>query len=79
MAAASPAKTQLAVSTSDIRPVRWNASANSAQVQSPDADTEALLDSYLMEHSNSVASQDVGGALAGARFAVQSASYQPGE
>ncbi len=41
----------------------------------PDAATAALLDSYLVEHS----SHEVAGTLAGARFAVQTASFQTGE
>lgn len=72
LAAAAP------VQVASVPQAGWRA-ASEQPGQAPDADTNALLDSYLMEHSNSVARQDVGGALAGARFAVQAASYQPGE
>jgi len=56
-----------------------SAQDDSSTPSGPDSDTAALLDDYLVQHSNSTAQQNVSGALHSARFAVQSASYQAGE
>jgi len=43
----------------------------------PDAAKAAILDAYLMEHSNSLAERSMGSTLANARFAVRSANFRP--
>jgi negative regulator of sigma E activity len=40
-------------------------------------DRAAILNAYLMEHSNTLADRSMGGALANARFAAHTASYRP--
>ncbi len=37
----------------------------------------AILNAYLMEHSNSLADRSMGGTLANARFAARTATYRP--
>jgi negative regulator of sigma E activity len=83
VAATANATTQAApVQVAQLSSQSWQPAAapesNSAP-GSPDSDTAALLDDYLVQHSNSTAQQNVSGALHSARFAVQSASYQAGE
>lgn len=43
----------------------------------PDAAKAAILNAYLMEHSNSLAERSMGGTLANARFAARTADYRP--
>lgn len=43
----------------------------------PDAAKVAILNAYLMEHSNSLAERSMGGTLANARFAARTADYRP--
>lgn len=43
----------------------------------PDAAKAAILNAYLMEHSNSLAERSMGGTLANARFASRTADYRP--
>ena len=78
LAALTIPATSPATSPASTKPVRWTA-GDDGKGAAPDADTAALLDSYLVEHSNTVAQHDVGGPLAGARFAVQTAAYRAGE
>lgn len=42
-----------------------------------DAAKAAILNAYLMEHSNSLAERSMGGTLANARFAARTADYRP--
>lgn len=42
-----------------------------------DAAKSAILNAYLMEHSNSLAERSMGGTLANARFAARTADYRP--
>lgn len=44
---------------------------------SPDDAKAAILNAYLMEHSNSLADRSMGGTLANARFAARTANYRP--
>lgn len=43
----------------------------------PDEAKAAILNAYLMEHSNSLAERSMGGTLANARFAARTADYRP--
>ncbi len=43
----------------------------------PDAAKAAILNAYLMEHSNSLVERSMGGTLANARFAARTADYRP--
>ncbi len=43
----------------------------------PDDAKAAILNAYLMEHSNSLAERSMGGTLANARFAARTADYRP--
>ena len=72
--AAVPAASSVAAVQSNIVPVaqHW-VSGESNTASAPDAETAALLDSYLVEHSS-----HQGGTLGNARFAVQTASFQTG-
>ncbi len=42
-----------------------------------EADKAAILNAYLMEHSNSLAERSMGSTLANARFAARTADYRP--
>lgn len=55
---------------------QWQTVAASDNTDTPRA--AELLDGYLMEHSNAFSERQMGGNLAGARIAVQAASYTPG-
>lgn len=56
-------------------PVSFNAQAVGAAL--PDEAKAAILNAYLMEHSNSLAERSMGGTLANARFAARTADYRP--
>lgn len=43
----------------------------------PDDAKVAILNAYLIEHSNSLADRSMGGTLANARFAARTADYRP--
>ncbi|MDO9451606.1 MAG: hypothetical protein Q7J29_01970 [Stagnimonas sp.] len=52
-------------------------SAESGGDALPDDAKAAILNAYLMEHSNSLAERSMGGTLANARFAARTADYRP--
>lgn len=56
-------------------PVSFNSTENIAAVS--DTAKAAILNAYLMEHSNSLAERSMGGTLANARFAARTADYRP--
>ncbi len=51
--------------------------ATDADSARPDATKAAILNAYLMEHSNSLAERSMGGTLANASFAARTADYRP--
>ena len=59
-----------------IQPVSL-ASAEDVNAAIPDEAKAAILNAYLMEHSNSLAERSMGGTLANARFAARTANYRP--
>ncbi|MES2885776.1 MAG: hypothetical protein V4709_13295 [Pseudomonadota bacterium] len=54
-----------------------NVASNEGAAELPDAAKAAILNAYLMEHSNSLAERSMGGTLANARFAARTADYRP--
>ena len=56
-------------------PVNFTSNENAPVL--PDAAKAAILNAYLMEHSNSLAERSMGGTLANARFAARTADYRP--
>jgi len=57
-------------------PVNWTAGSNANPSQA-DAAKAAILNAYLMEHSNTLAERGMGSTLANARFAARTADYRP--
>lgn len=51
--------------------------APEAEATQADDGKAAILNAYLMEHSNSLAERSMGGTLANARFASRTADYRP--
>lgn len=58
----------------ETTPVRFTPEAAPGRV---DEGRTAILNAYLMEHSNTLAERSMGGALANARFAARTADYRP--
>lgn len=67
----SPALTASSTAVVATTPVSFNPEAL------PDDAKAAILNAYLIEHSNSIAERSMGGALANARFAARTADYRP--
>lgn len=67
---------QIATSSGSVvtTPVSFNPAEGIAV---SDAAKAAILNAYLMEHSNSLAERSMGGTLANARFAARTADYRP--
>lgn len=63
--------------SSNIAATPVNFTAGDQGRSSPDAEKAAILNAYLMEHSNSLAERSMGGTLANARFAARTADYRP--
>lgn len=57
-------------------PASWSATEGANVVAEDDAKA-AILNAYVMEHSNSLAERSMGGTLANARFAARTADYRP--
>lgn len=64
-------------SASQLATTPVNLASNESADVLPDAAKAAILNAYLMEHSNSLAERSMGGTLANARFAARTADYRP--
>lgn len=63
--------------TTPALPVGSTVALNAENLALPDDAKAAILNAYLMEHSNSLADRSMGGTLANARFAARTANYRP--
>lgn len=66
-----------ASSSSQLATTPVSYASNEGAAVLPDAAKAAILNAYLMEHSNSLAERSMGGTLANARFAARTADYRP--
>lgn len=58
--------------------VTWSAAEREDGAAQPmDAASEEVLNSYLMEHSNTLAERSMGGSISNARFVVHTSAYAP--
>lgn len=65
-----------AVPAADVAAVRWSApEANGDGGRALDAASAEVLNSYIMEHSNTLAERSMGGAISNARFVVNTTGY----
>ena len=73
VAAAAPA----AIVVADAGAAGWNSAerGSGGSVRPMDADSAEVLNSYLMEHSNTLAERSMGGSISNARFVVHTAGY----
>lgn len=71
--AAAPAETVVA----DAGAAGWNTAerGSGGSVRPMDAASAEVLNSYLMEHSNTLAERSMGGSISNARFVVHTAGY----
>lgn len=64
-----------------VQPIQWAAPASRVAVQqvsaAPQDEHSQMLREYLIDHSNAVSGEGVGGTLRYARFAAHTAEYQP--
>lgn len=65
-----------AAQASEVADVRWSApESNGGGGQPLDPASAEVLNSYLMEHSNTLAERSMGGAISNARFVVNTTGY----
>lgn len=65
-----------APSAAEVAAVRWSAPEPNGDAGRPlDAASAEVLNSYLMEHSNTLAERSMGGAISNARFVVNTTGY----
>jgi negative regulator of sigma E activity len=75
MRSPAPAESQAATAATEQAPTRLAATSS---VSTEDAARRAaILNDYVMEHSNTLAERGMGGSLANARFAARTADYRP--